>query len=165
MVEKKPAEARLPSPAESSTTAASAATQPVIDLLASILSEVRNRVQVTPAAPDPLVGEAQRAASLFKEIEAAIQLTARPTVTLIANPSTRSGEGLVNLVWTSTSAQTVSIVGVTTDGQTVPVGVVAPASGGTVGVNVSTTTRFTVTASGRCQATASVEVPVGGVIF
>jgi hypothetical protein len=160
MVDKKLIEARQASVGDP-------ATQPVVDLLASILNEVQNRVQVNAATPaDPLTGEAARAATLFREIEAAIALIARPTVTLAADPATLpDGGGSVRLTWASTGAQTVSIVGVDANGATVPVGDAAPASGGSVNVNITTTTRFTATASGRCRTTASVEVLVGSIIF
>ena len=160
MVDKKLIEAR-------SAGLADPATQPVIDLLASILNEVQSRVQVNAATtPDPLVSEAARAVSLFREIEAAIALAARPTVTLTADPASLSdGGGSVKLTWASTGAQTVSIVGVDANGVTVPVGEVAPAAGGSVNVTITTTTRFTATATGRCRTTASVEVLVGSIIF
>jgi hypothetical protein len=160
MVEKKLIETRQAGLAD-------AATQPVVDLLASILNEVQNRVQVNAAAtPQSLVGEALRAVNLFKEIEAAITLTARPTVTLKADPaSLPDGGGAVRLTWTSAGAQTVSIVGVDANGATVPVGDVSPAPGGSVNVNITTTSRFTATATGRCRTTASVEVLVGSIIF
>ena len=161
MVDRKLIEARQTGPADP-------ATQPVIDLLASILSDVQNRVQVNATTtPDPLVGEALRAVNLFKEIEAAIALVARPTITtLSADPaSLPDGGGLVKVKWASNGAQTVSIVGVDVNGVTVPVGDVTPAAGGSVNVNITTTTRFTATAAGRCRTTASVEVLVGSIIF
>ena len=160
MVDRKLIEARQTGPADP-------ATQPVIDLLASILSDVQNRVQVNATTtPDPLVGEALRAVNLFKEIEAAIALVARPTIKLTPDPlSLPDGGGSVKLTWASTGAQTVSIVGVDVNGVTVPVGDVTPAAGGSVNVNITTTTRFTATAAGRCRTTASVDVNAGGIFF
>ena len=160
MVEKKPIATRQAGRTDP-------ATQPVVDLLASILNEVQTRVQVTPAAaaPDPLTGEALRAVTLFKEIEAAIALTARPTIALAADPPSipNAGGGSVRLIWVSTGAQTVSIVGVDENGVTVPVGEVTPAAGGSINVTVTASTIFTATASGRCKTTASVEVSVAGI--
>jgi hypothetical protein len=68
------------------------------------------------------------------------------------------------LKWTSTLADTVSIVGVDAKGVTTTVPGVTPAAGSTVPVTVLTTTVFTATATatGRCSATASVTVTVGG---
>ena len=140
------------------------AAQPVIDLLTSILNDVQSRVQVS-AATDPVVlgGEAGRAVALFKEIESAIALAARPTVTLVADPPSSTGGGMQHkLTWASTGADTVSIVGVDANGVSTTVPGVTPAAGGSVNVTVLTTTVFTATATGRCKALASATVTVGG---
>ena len=153
MVEKK-VEPRQPSSGD-------ATTQPVVDLLASILKEVKQQVQVKAA--ESLTGEAQRAVALFKEIDAALALQARPTITLIANPPNLPGFGTVRLTWASTGAETVSIAGVDANGTKVTVGEVTPAAGGTTGdISVSTTTIFTATATGRCSTSATVTVGVSG---
>lgn len=147
------------------------ATQPVIDLLASILNEVQGRVQVNAATtPDLLVGEAARAVNLFREIEAAIALAAAPGLTFVADPpSSTTGSMSVKLKWTSTGADTVEIVGVDTNGVTTKIGSVTPVAVGSVDVMVAVTTVFTATASatGRCSTTKIVTVPVddGGIIF
>jgi hypothetical protein len=147
------------------------ATQPVVDLLASILNDVQGRVQANAAAtPSALAGEAARAVSLFREIDAAIALAAAPTVTLKADPpSTTTGSTNVKLTWASTGADTVEIVGVDANGVTTKLDGVAPAAGGSVSVTVAVSTVFTATAIGRCKATAIAEVIVGdgdgGVIF
>lgn len=147
------------------------ATQPVIDLLASILNEVQGRVLANAATtPDLLVGEAARAVNLFREIEAAITLAAAPGLTFEADPpSSTTGSMSVKLKWTSTGADTVEIVGVDTNGLTTKIGSVTPVAAGSVDVTVAVTTVFTATASatGRCKTTKIVTVPVddGGIIF
>jgi hypothetical protein len=153
------------------TGIADPATQSVVDLLASILNDVQGRVQVTAATTsDPLVGEAARAVNRFREIEAAIALAAAPSLTFVADPpSSTTGSMNVTLKWTSTGADTVEIVGVDANGVTKKLDNVTPAAGGSVTVTVAVTTVFTATASatGRCQTTRVVRVPVddGGVIF
>jgi hypothetical protein len=142
------------------------AAQPVVDLLTSILNDVQNRVQVS-AATDPieLVGEAARAVALFKEIEAAIALAAAPTVKLVATPPTSTSGGMQHtLTWTTTGADTISIVGVDANGVSTTVPGVTPVATGSVNVTVLTTTVFTATATktGRCSATAIATVKVGG---
>ncbi len=134
----------------------------MIDLLTSILSDVQSRVQVTSTAPDPLAGEAARAVTLFKEIESAIALKARPTVTLTALPNPTGGSD-PTLTWTSTGADAVLIVGVDADGKSTTVPNVPPATSGSVTVKMLLTTVFTATATatGRCKAFASVTVTVG----
>jgi hypothetical protein len=148
------------------------ATQPVVDLLASILNEVQGRVQGNAAATttDLLAGEAARAVNLFREIEAAIALAAAPGLTFEADPPrSTTGSMSVKLKWTSTGADTVEIVGVDTNGLTTKIGSVTPVAAGSVDVTVTVTTVFTATASatGRCKTTKIVTVPVddGGIIF
>ncbi len=147
------------------TGLADPAAQPVIDLLTSILNDVQNRAQVSATAPDALVGEAARAVALFKEIESAIALAAAPKVTLKAEPATSTSGGMQHtLTWTTTGADTITIVGVDAKGVSTTVAGVTPVATGTVPVTVATTTVFTATATanGRCSATASATVTVGG---
>jgi hypothetical protein len=146
------------------------ATQPVVDLLASILNEVQGRVQVNAAATSTaLGGDAGRAVDVFREIDAAIALAAAPTVTLKADPPSTTTSGMsVTLTWTSTGADTIEIVGVDENNVTTVVPGVTPVAGGSVSnVTVAVTTVFTATATGRCKATAVATVVVGdgGVIF
>ncbi len=145
------------------------ATQPVIDLLASILNEVQGRVQVNAATtPSALGGEAAHAVDVFREIDAAIALAAAPTLDFSADPpSSTTGSMSVALKWTSTGADTVEIVGVDANGVTTKLNDVTPAASGKVNVTVAVTTVFTATATGRCKTTKVVVVPVddGGVIF
>ena len=148
------------------------ATQPVVDLLASILNEVQSRVQGNAAATttDLLAGEAARAVNLFREIEAAIVLAAAPGLTFVADPpGSTTGSMSVKLTWTSTGADRVEIVGVDENGLTTKLDGVTPAAGGFVNVTVAVTTVFTATSSatGRCKTTKTVTVPVddGGVIL
>jgi hypothetical protein len=152
------------------TGIADPAAQPVVDLLTSILNDVQSRVQVSTAtAPIVLAGEAARAVALFKEIESAIALAAAPTVTLTAEPATSTSSGMQHtLTWTTTGADTISIVGVDANGVSTTVPDVTPLATGSVNVKVLTTTVFTATATktGRCSATAVATVRVGGgVIF
>jgi hypothetical protein len=145
------------------TGLADPAAQSVVDLLTSILNDVQNRVQVTATTPDLLTGEAAHAVALFKEIESAIALAAAPTVDLKADPLSSTSGGMKHtLTWTSTLADSVSIVGVDAKGVTTTVPGVTTAASGWVDVTVLTTTVFTATATGRCSATDSVTVTVGG---
>ena len=130
--------------------------KPVVDLLASILSEVQN--QVLSKTPKPLEGAALRAVELFREISAALALRPRPTITL-TNDAPQGGT--VTLRWSSTGAQTVSIdqeVG----GVTTSLGELTPAAGGSKQFSGAGTTKFTATAKafapGLCTETASVTV-------
>jgi hypothetical protein len=130
--------------------------KPVVDLLASILSEVQN--QVLSKTPKPLEGAALRAVEQFREISAALALQRRPTITLL-NDSPQGGT--VTLRWSSTDAQTVSIdqeVG----GVTTSLGELTPPAGGSKQFSGAGTTKFTATAKafapGLCTKTASVTV-------
>jgi hypothetical protein len=132
-------------------------TQPVIDLLTSILNEVRSQVLLkTPTlTPTPLTGDALTALNLFTEIGAALGLQPLPTIKLTATPDTfPASGGKATLTWTLTAAQTVSIDN--------GVGDVTPVAGDTgIIVSVPSTTTYTATATGPCgsaQATAKVTV-------
>lgn len=131
-------------------------TRPVVDLLASILSEVHK--QVASNAPPPLDGDAVQAIQLFREIRAALGLKPAPRIFFKAEPSALPvGGGVAKLTWTSTDAQAVVI------DQTV--GEVTPTAGGSVAVNVLTTTTFTATAVNPCgSATAPATVTVATVV-
>lgn len=149
-------------------------TKPVVDLLTAILEEFRQQVQ--SKTPKPLEGAALQAVERFKEIGATLALL--PTITLTAVPD-RFDTALINvpaptfktkLTWSSTEAQTVSIVGVEerVGGAVLDIGEVKPAAGGSIEVDIFTTTRFTATATakGPCNsATAEVLVTVGGIII
>jgi hypothetical protein len=141
------------------------ATQQVVALLTSILTEVRTQVRSsTPKPPDlaagprTLEGDAVTAVELFREIGATLALL--PSITLTAKPTELDGPGLVKLTWSSTEAQTVSI--------DPDVGEVSPPAGGSIVVSISRPTTFTATATARgpCGgATTSVDVLVGGDIL
>lgn len=132
-------------------------TQPVVELLTSILNEVQK--QVLRKTPKRLEGKALEALDQFREIVAALALQPLPTISLKAEPS-RFGVngGAVKLTWSSTNAQTVSIdpnIG------EVPTQKVA---GGSSEVFVAATTVFTATAKGPCgSATATATVTVAGI--
>lgn len=148
--------------------------QSVVDLLTDILDEFRKQVQ--SKTPEPLEGKALEAVNLFREIGATLALL--PTITLTADPAF-FGPASSNvpvptlttiLTWSSTEAQTVSIVGVELfSGKTVlNLEEVTPTAGGSTSVAVVVSTRFTATATARgpCGgATAIVDVIVGDIIF
>lgn len=134
-------------------------TKPVVDLLASILSQVQTQVQ--SRQPKQLEGKALEAVDRFREIVAALTLQPNPTIKLTAVPTEFDFEGgEVTLTWLSTGAQRVSIdpdVGP-------PVGEVEPAAGGSIVVRVLQTTTFTSTGTGPCSsATAKATVTVVGI--
>ncbi len=138
------------------TSGADPATQQVVALLTSILTEVQT--QVRSSTPKPLGGDAVTAVELFRQIGATLALL--PTITLTADPTKLDAPGLVKLTWSSTEAQTVSI--------DPDVGEVIPSAGGSIVVSISRPTTFTATATARgpCGgATTSVDVLVGGVIL
>jgi len=131
--------------------------QEVVDLLTSILKEVRSQVLLkTPIpTPPPLTGAALTALDLFAEIGAALALQPLPTITLTASSTQLPvGGGTATLTWTSTAAQTVSIDH--------DIGDVTPVAGGSKDVFVSSTTTVTATARGPCgpPSTSSATVNV-----
>jgi hypothetical protein len=145
------------------TSSAEPTTQPVVELLTSILNEVQRKVR--SETPKPLEGNAVIAVDLFREIGATLAFL--PTITLKADP-TRFPIAVnapaffkTKLTWSSTEAQTVSID--RTDAEP-PIGEVKPAAGGSKEVLVRTTpgtTIFTATAKGPCgSATATAVVTV-----
>lgn len=129
----------------------SSTTQQVVDLLTSILNEVRQEVR--RATPPPLTQEAQEAVDQFKEINAALLLLHQfPTVSLKADRTTLPAGESTNLTWKSTNAHAVSID---------PIGVkVTPVASGVISVPVSTTTKFIATAKGLSGSAKSNEVVV-----
>lgn len=131
--------------------------KPVVNLLASILSEVQKQIQ--SKTPKSLEGKALEAVDQFREIAAALALQPLPTITLKAEQSQTPlpfGGGKAKLIWSSTNAQTVSI--------DQNVGEVEPAAGGSIEVFVAATTTFTATAKGPCgSATGIATVPVAGI--
>jgi hypothetical protein len=133
------------------------ATQQVVDLLTSILTEART--QIRGSTPKPLEGKAADAVALFREIGATLALL--PTISLTADPKQfDSGPVTVTLTWSSTEAQTVSIEA---DDPSIPLpGEVSPVEGGSRTVLVSGTTIFTATAKGPCgEAEAEAKVVFG----
>jgi hypothetical protein len=125
----------------------------VVELLTSILTEVRQQVQ--SETPKPLEGDALDAVARFREIVAALALQAKPTLVLTADPP--QGDS-VTLRWTSTDAQSVSLekeVG----GKKTPLGELTPAAGGSKQFLGNGVTTFTATAVGPCaRAVESVVV-------
>jgi hypothetical protein len=138
------------------------ATQQVVALLTSILTEVRTQVGSSTSKPPDLAtgrrtleGDAATAVVLFREIGSTLALL--PSITLTAEPTKLDSSGSVKLTWSSTEAQTVSI--------DPDVGEVSPPAGGSIKVPISRSTTFTATATARgpCGgATTSVDVRVGG---
>jgi hypothetical protein len=138
------------------TSGVDPATQQVVTLLASILTEVQT--QVRSQTPKPLGDAAATAVELFRQIGATLALL--PSITLTADPTKLDSPGPVTLTWSSTEAQTVSI--------DPDIGEVSPPAGGSITVSISRPTTFTATATARgpCGgATTSVDVLVGGVIL
>jgi hypothetical protein len=138
------------------------ATQQVVDLLTSILTEART--QIRGSTPKPLEGKAADAVALFREIGATLALL--PTISLTADPTRLDQKGPVTLTWSSTEAQTVSIEAEDPSGNPLPSpGEVSPVEGGSYTVqNVSETTIFTATATskGPCrEAEAEAKVVFG----
>jgi hypothetical protein len=146
------AERREPPRRDPETSGQQPEIKPVVDLLASILDEVKNQVQ--SKIPPPLKGAALQAVEQFREISAALALQRRPTITLTNDPPQG---GTVTLRWSSTDAQTVSIdqeVG----GVPTSLGELTPPAGGSKAFSGNGTTKFTATAKGACSRTASVTV-------
>jgi len=147
------AERREPPRQDPETSGQQPEIKPVVDLLASILSEVQN--QVLSKTPKPLEGAALRAVEQFREISAALALQRRPTITLTADPPQG---GTVTLRWASTDALTVSI-DQTVGNVTTPLGEVTPPASGSKQFSGNGPTTFTATANGACASvTASVTV-------
>src|SRR5262245_44054687 len=130
-----------------STSGTDPATQQVVDLLTSILTEART--QIRSSTPKPLEGDAAKAVALFREIGATLALLPT-TISLTAKPTQLDQPGDVTLTWSSTEARTVSIEAENPSGDPLPLlspGEVSPVEGGSVVVrNVSGTTIFTATA-------------------
>jgi hypothetical protein len=108
--------------------------------------------------PKPLEGKALEAATLFQEIGDMLAL--QPSITLTADLI--DNQGNVTLTWSSTGAQTVSIVNANESKNVLTNG----KAKGSITTTVSTTTTFTATATGpRCSAKAIAVVTFsGGVI-
>jgi hypothetical protein len=138
-------------------------TESVVKLLTSILNEVQK--QVVRKTPKPLEGAALQAVEQFKEISAALALQPAATITLTANPNSFGiGGGTTRLTWSSTNAQTVSIVGLEVTGAERDLGEVNPAAGGFIEIFVGVTTTFRATATGACSSpTADATVTVSNV--
>ena len=151
------AERREPPRRDPETSGQQPEIKPVVDLLASILDEVKNQVQ--SKTRKALEGKALEAVEQFREIGAALALQPLPTITLKAEQSQTPlpfGGGKAKLIWSSTNAQTVSI--------DQNVGEAKPAAGGSIDVFVAATTTFTATAKGPCgSATANATVTVAGI--
>jgi hypothetical protein len=118
----------------------------VVKLLTSILTEVREQVQ--GETPKPLEGDALDAVARFREIVAALALQAKPTLVLTADPP--QGDS-VTLRWTSTGAQSVSLVQ-EAGGEEKPRVELTPAAGGSKQFFGNGVTTFTATAVGRCAS-------------
>jgi hypothetical protein len=154
------------------TSGTDPATQQVVTLLTSILSEVQT--QVRSKTPKPLGDSAAAAVGLFREIGATLAVF--PSITLTATPArftvsdTSQPPFTTKLTWSSTEAQTVSIERKNADGSTATIGIVTPTEGGSRVVNdvaQSATFTATATAKGPCgSAQIAVEVVVhDGTIF
>jgi hypothetical protein len=153
------AERREPPRRDSESSGQQPEIKPVVDLLASILSEVQKQVQ--SKAPPPLAEGAQVAVEKFTEISAALALQPSATITLRADPAQFGiNGGTAKLIWSSSQARRVSIDQKVGD-VTTSLGEVKPAANGFIEVNVLATTIFTATAQGPCgSATASATVAV-----
>jgi hypothetical protein len=121
----------------------------VVELLTSILTEVQQQVQ--SETPKPLEGDALFAVTRFREIVAVLALQARPTLDLSADPP--QGDS-VTLRWTSTDAQSVSLVQ-EAGGEEKPRVELTPAAGGSKTFFGNGVTTFTATAVGPCASTAA----------
>jgi len=132
------------------------ATQQVVDLLTSILTQTQARTQIRSNTANPLGDDAAAAVELFREIGATLVLL--PTIRLTAEPTQLNQPGDVTLRWSSSEARTVSIEAEDPNGNPLPLlspGEVPPLDvkqGSTVVRNVSGTTIFiaTATAKGAC---------------
>src|SRR5262245_483274 len=87
------------------------ATQQVVDLLTSILTQAQARTQaqtqIRSGTPTPLGDDAAAAVELFREIGATLALL--PTIRLTVEPTQLNQPGDVTLRWSSSEARTVSI--------------------------------------------------------
>ena len=166
MIEKKVEPEKQAEPRQTSGPG-STTQEDVVKLLASILNQVQRQVQsTTPKAL--LEGAVLQAVEQFREISAALVLQPPPKITLTADPSSFGvNGGAAKLTWSSTDAQTVSIVGVEKPvgggGAVRDIGEVKPAAGGFIEIFVGVTTTFTATAKGPCgsatgEATVNVAV-------
>jgi hypothetical protein len=131
---------------DKSAEARHATSDSVVELLTSILTEVQQQVQ--GETPTPLEGDALAAVTLFREIVAALALQAKPTLVLTADPP--QGDS-VTLRWTSTDAQSVSLVKAV-GGKTTRLGELTPAAGGSKQFFGNGVTTFTATAVGPCAS-------------
>jgi hypothetical protein len=153
------------------TSGVGPATQQIVDLLTSILTEARTQIRIS--TPKPLEGDAGKAVALFREIGSTLALL--PSITLTAAPArfttsnTSRPPFTTKLTWSSTEAQTVSIERRNADGSTVTIGIVTPTEGGSKEINdvrQSATFTATATAIGPCggaQTAVDVVVDDGGI--
>jgi hypothetical protein len=126
-----------------------------VDLLANILGQVQKQVQST--TPKPLEPKALEAVDLFRKIAAALALQLCPAITLLGAYPPKADKGdPVKLKWTSTDAQTVSIV--STRGQ--HIGPVPAAQGEIIVTLTDVPESFKATATGPCCETESNSVTV-----
>jgi hypothetical protein len=157
------------------------ATQQVVALLTSILTEVRTQVRSsTPKPPDlaagprTLEGAAATAVALFREIGSTLALL--PSITLTAEParftvSDNSRPPFTSkLTWFSTEARTVSIERVLNDNSTELIMTETPDASGSIPVHVSQTTTFRALAKARgpcdgAQTEAQIVVDDGNIIL